>query len=213
MFPHSRLGERKWQGKINEQEFKSVIQKACPGAGACGGMYTANTMASAIEAMGMALPYNSSNPAISPEKQLECVETGKAIRKLMELDLTPSKILTKKSFENAITVVTALGGSTNAVLHFLAIAKSAGIEWDLADFQRISDKTPFLADLKPSGKFLMEDVHRIGGIPAVMKYLLKEGFIHGDCLTVTGQNHSRKLGRNSRFGFRAGSNSPDLQPN
>ncbi|MFT5618293.1 MAG: dihydroxy-acid dehydratase [Arenicella sp.] len=183
----------KMAGKINEQEFKSIIQKACPGAGACGGMYTANTMASAIEAMGMALPYNSSNPAISPEKQLECVETGKAIRILMELDLTPSKILTKKSFENAITVVTALGGSTNAVLHFLAIAKSAQIEWDLADFQRISDKTPFLANLKPSGKFLMEDVHRIGGIPAVMKYLLKEGFIHGDCLTVTGKTIAENL--------------------
>ncbi|MFT5915398.1 MAG: dihydroxy-acid dehydratase [Bacteroidia bacterium] len=183
----------KMAGKINEQEFKSIIQKACPGAGACGGMYTANTMASAIEAMGMALPYNSSNPAISPEKQLECVETGKAIRILMELDLTPSKILTKKSFENAITVVTALGGSTNAVLHFLAIAKSAQIEWDLADFQRISNKTPFLANLKPSGKFLMEDVHRIGGIPAVMKYLLKEGFIHGDCLTVTGKTIAENL--------------------
>ncbi len=183
----------KMAGKINEQEFKSVIQKACPGAGACGGMYTANTMASAIEAMGLALPYNSSNPAISKDKQLECVETGKAIRKLMKLDLTPSKILTKKSFENAITVVTALGGSTNAVLHFLAIAKSAQIEWDLADFQRISNKTPFLANLKPSGKFLMEDVHRIGGVPAVMKYLMKEGFIHGDCLTVTGKTVAENL--------------------
>ncbi|MGB0522511.1 MAG: dihydroxy-acid dehydratase [Flammeovirgaceae bacterium] len=184
---------KKVAGTIDEQEFKQIVKKACPGAGACGGMYTANTMSSAIEALGLALPYNSSNPAISTEKELECEATGRAIRTLLEKDLKPSDIVTKKSFENAITVVTALGGSTNAVLHFLAIADAANIEWTLDDFQRISDKTPFLADLKPSGKYLMEDVHRIGGIPAVMKYLLDEGFIHGDCMTITGKTVAENL--------------------
>jgi len=180
-------------GKIDETQFKQVIQNACPGAGACGGMYTANTMASAIEAMGMALPYNSSNPAVSKEKVLECEEAGKATMNLLKLDIKPSDIVSKKSLENAITMVTVLGGSTNAVLHFLAIADAAGIDFTLADFQRISDQTPFLADLKPSGKFLMEDVHEIGGIPAVMKYLLENDMLHGDCLTVTGKTIRENL--------------------
>ncbi|MEP5612139.1 MAG: dihydroxy-acid dehydratase [Cyclobacteriaceae bacterium] len=180
-------------GKIDETQFKQVIKNACPGAGACGGMYTANTMASAIEAMGMALPYNSSNPAVSQEKVTECEAAGKATMNLLKLDLKPSDIVSKKSLENAITMVTVLGGSTNAVLHFLAIADSAGIDFTLADFQRISDKTPFLADLKPSGKFLMEDVHEIGGIPAVMKYLLENDMLHGDCLTVTGSTIRENL--------------------
>lgn len=180
-------------GKIDETQFKQVIKNACPGAGACGGMYTANTMASAIEAMGMALPYNSSNPAVSKEKVLECEEAGKATMNLLKLGIKPSDIVTKKSLENAITMVTILGGSTNAVLHFLAIADAAGIEFTLADFQRISDQTPFLADLKPSGKYLMEDVHEIGGIPAVMKYLLEHDMLHGDCLTVTGKTIKENL--------------------
>lgn len=184
---------QKVAGSIDQQEFKQIVRKSCPGAGACGGMYTANTMSSAIEALGMAMPYNSSNPAISDDKEKECVVTGQAIRTLLEKDLKPSDILTKKSFENALTVVTALGGSTNAVLHFLAIADAAGIPWTLDDFQRISDQTPFLADLKPSGKYLMEDVHRIGGTPAVMKYLLDEGLLHGDCLTVTGKTVAENL--------------------
>ena len=180
-------------GSIDQKEFKQIVRNACPGAGACGGMYTANTMSSAIEALGLAMPYNSSNPAVSEAKELECIKTGQAIRTLLENDLKPSDILTKKSFENAITLITALGGSTNAVLHFLAIADAAGIDWTLDDFQRISNQTPFLADLKPSGKYLMEDVHRIGGTPAVMKYLLDEGFIHGDCLTVTGKTIAENL--------------------
>ncbi len=180
-------------GKIDEAQFKKVIQNACPGAGACGGMYTANTMASAIEAMGMALPYNSSNPAVSQEKVDECEEAGKATMNLLRLGLKPSDIVSKKSLENAITMVTVLGGSTNAVLHFLAIADAAGIEFTLKDFQRISDNTPFLADLKPSGKFLMEDVHEIGGVPAVMKFLLEKGMLHGDCLTVTGKTVAGNL--------------------
>ncbi|MEP1095747.1 MAG: dihydroxy-acid dehydratase [Cyclobacteriaceae bacterium] len=180
-------------GKIDETQFKQVIQNACPGAGACGGMYTANTMASAIEAMGMALPYNSSNPAVSKEKVQECEEAGKATMNLLKLGIKPSDIVTKKSLENAITMVTVLGGSTNAVLHFLAISDAAGIEFTLEDFQRISDQTPFLADLKPSGKHLMEDVHEIGGIPAVMKYLLQNDMLHGDCLTVTGKTIKENL--------------------
>ncbi len=180
-------------GKIDEAQFKKVIQNACPGAGACGGMYTANTMASAIEAMGMALPYNSSNPAISQEKVNECEEAGKATMNLLKLGIKPSDIVSKKSLENAITMVTILGGSTNAVLHFLAIADAAGIAFTLSDFQRISDTTPFLADLKPSGQFLMEDVHEIGGVPAVMKFLLEKGMLHGDCLTVTGKTIEENL--------------------
>ncbi len=180
-------------GTIEDDEYQSIIENACPGAGACGGMYTANTMASAIEALGMSLPYNSSNPAISREKEAESVAAGKALRLLLEKDIKPSDIVTKKSLENAIRLVTILGGSTNAVLHFLAIAKAANVKFTLEDFQRISDSTPFLADLKPSGKYLMEDVHRVGGIPAVLKYLLKKGLIHGDCLTVTGKTMEENL--------------------
>ena len=180
-------------GTINEAEYKEVIQNACPGAGACGGMYTANTMASAIEVMGLALPFNSSNPAVSPEKIEECVAAGKAMRLLIEKDIKPKDIVTKKSLENAIRLVTVLGGSTNAVLHFLAIARAAEVDFTLADFQRISDTTPFLADLKPSGKFLMEDVHRVGGIPAVIKFMLDNNMLHGDCMTVTGKTLAENM--------------------
>ena len=180
-------------GTINEAEYKEVIQNACPGAGACGGMYTANTMASAIEVLGLSLPYNSSNPAVSPEKIDECVAAGKAMRLLIEKDIKPKDIVTKKSLENAIRLVTVLGGSTNAVLHFLAIARAAEVDFTLADFQRISDTTPFLADLKPSGKFLMEDVHRVGGIPAVIKFMLDNNMLHGDCITVTGKTLSENM--------------------
>ena len=180
-------------GSMSENEFQNIVEKACPGAGACGGMYTSNTMASAIEALGMALPYNASNPATGQEKQLESIKAGEAMRILLEKDIKPSDIITKKSLENAIRLVTILGGSTNAVLHFLAIARAANIKFTLEDFQNISDNTPFLADLKPSGKYLMEDVHRVGGIPAVLKYLLSEGLIHGDCLTVTGKTLAENL--------------------
>lgn len=180
------LGE-KLQNKLSDEDYKGIIQNSCPGAGACGGMYTANTMASAIEALGMALPYSSSNPALSKEKSAECAEAGKTIRVLLEKDLKPRDIMTFKAFENAITIVIALGGSTNAVLHLIAMAKSVGIKLTQDDFQRISDKTPLLADLKPSGKYLMEALHKIGGVPAVMKYLLKQGYLHGDCITVTGK--------------------------
>ncbi|WP_428741097.1 dihydroxy-acid dehydratase [Tenacibaculum sp.] len=180
-------------GTITKKEYQSVIEKACPGAGACGGMYTANTMASAIEALGMSLPYNSSNPAISNDKEQECVNAGEALRVLLEKDIKPSDIVTKKSLENAVRLVTVMGGSTNAVLHFLAIAKAADVQFTLEDFQRISDETPFLADLKPSGKYLMEDVHKVGGTPAVLKYLLEKGLLHGDCLTVTGKTLAENL--------------------
>ncbi len=180
-------------GTMSETEFQNIVQKACPGAGACGGMYTANTMASAIEALGMALPYNSSNPATGPEKLHEAERAGEAMRILLEQDIKPSDIINKKSLENAIRLITILGGSTNAVLHFLAIARAANIPFTLEDFQRISDSTPFLADLKPSGKYLMEDVHRVGGIPAVLKYLLDNGLLHGDCLTVTGKTLAENL--------------------
>ena len=180
-------------GTMSENEFQNIVEKACPGAGACGGMYTANTMASAIEALGMSLPYNSSNPATGKEKQEESIQAGEAMRILLERDIKPSDIITKQSLENAIRLVTVLGGSTNAVLHFLAIARAAKVEFTLKDFQRISDETPFLADLKPSGKYLMEDVHRVGGIPAVLKYLLNHGLLHGDCLTVTGKTLAENL--------------------
>jgi dihydroxy-acid dehydratase len=180
-------------GTMEESEFKSIIKKSIPGAGACGGMYTANTMASAIEALGMAMPYNSSNPAISNNKEAECIEAGKQMRFLIEKDIKPLDIVTRKSLENAIRLVTIMGGSTNAVLHFLAIARTAEIEFTLQDFQHISDTTPFIADLKPSGKYLMEDVHHVGGIPAVLKYLLKNGLLHGDCLTVTGKTLAENL--------------------
>ena len=180
-------------GTMDESEFKQVVKKACPGAGACGGMYTANTMASAIEALGMALPYNSSNPAISSNKKEECEKVGAALRHLIENDIKPSDIVTKKSLENAIRLVAVLGGSTNAVLHFLAIAKAAQIEFTLDDFQKLMDITPFLADLKPSGKYLMEDLHNVGGVPAVLKFMLAEGMLHGDCLTVTGKTLAENL--------------------
>lgn len=184
---------KKFSNTITPEDFKGVIQNACPGAGACGGMYTANTMSSAIEALGMSLPYSSSNPALSPEKKQECVDAGKAIRILLEKDIKPRDIMTRKAFENAITMVAVLGGSTNAVMHLIAMAHSVDIEITLKDFQDISDKTPLLADLKPSGKYLMEDLHHVGGVPAVMKYLLKEGFLHGDCLTVTGKTIAENL--------------------
>lgn len=180
-------------GTMEEKEFQEIIENAVPGAGACGGMYTANTMASAIEALGMSLPYNSSNPALSRDKKLESMVAGKQVMELLKLDLKPSDIVTRKSLENAITLVTVLGGSTNAVLHFLAIADAAGVEFTLEDFQKVSDKTPFLADLKPSGKYLMEDLHKVGGTPAVLKFLLENGFIHGDCLTVTGKTLAENL--------------------
>ncbi|MFM1754273.1 MAG: hypothetical protein RLZZ236_1212 [Bacteroidota bacterium] len=184
---------KKFNNTITPEDFKGVIQNACPGAGACGGMYTANTMSSAIEALGMSLPYSSSNPALSPEKKQECVDAGKAIKLLLEKDIKPRDIMTRKAFENAITMVAVLGGSTNAVMHIIAIAHSVGIELTLKDFQDISDRTPLLADLKPSGKYLMEDLHEVGGVPAVMKYLLQEGFLHGDCLTVTGKTIAENL--------------------
>ena len=184
---------KKFNNSITPEDFKGVIKNACPGAGACGGMYTANTMSSAIEALGMSLPYSASNPAKSHEKQNECEEAGKAIRNLLEKDIKPRDIMTMKAFENAMTMVVVLGGSTNAVLHLIAMAHSVGLKLTIDDFQRFSDKTPVLADLKPSGKYLMEDLHRVGGVPAVMKYLLKEGFIHGDCMTVTGKTISENL--------------------
>lgn len=186
------LGQ-KLAGELDEADFKGIIQHACPGAGACGGMYTANTMASAIEALGMSLPYSSSNPALSPEKKQECVDAGKAVLHLLEKDIKPSDIMTRKAFENAITIIMVLGGSTNAVLHMIAMAKSVGVEVTQDDFQTISDKVPVLADFKPSGKYLMQDLHQYGGVPAVMKYLLKEGLLHGDCLTVTGKTMAENL--------------------
>ena len=189
-------------GKIDETEFKNVIRKACPGAGACGGMYTANTMASAIEACGMALPYNASNPAVSKDKKDECAKVGVYLKALLEKDLKPRDIVTKKALENALRLIAVLGGSTNAVLHFLAIAKAAQLDLTIDDFQRISDSTPFLADLKPSGKYLMKDLHDVGGVPAVLKYMLKEGMLHGDCITVTGKTLAENL-----------ANVPDLAPN
>lgn len=186
------LGQ-KVAGEIEEEEYREIIKRAIPGAGACGGMYTANTMASAIECMGFALPYNSSIPAENPNKLSEAERTALAIKNLLELDLKPLDIISKKSIENAITIVNALGGSTNAVLHFLAIAHAANIDFTLADFQKVSDRTPLIADLKPSGKYLMEDVHGVGGTPAVMKYLLDNGYLHGECLTVTGKTLAENL--------------------
>jgi dihydroxy-acid dehydratase len=183
----------KVSGDISKDEYESVIEKACPGAGACGGMYTANTMASAIEALGMALPYNSSNPATGSEQQEDSEQAGRAVRLLVEKDIKPRDIVSKKSIENAVRLITVLGGSTNAVLHFLAIAKAAEVDFTLTDFEKISESTPFLADLKPSGKYLMEDVHAVGGIPAVLKYMLKNDLLHGDCLTVTGKTLAENL--------------------
>ncbi len=186
------LGQR-IAGQLSDEDFKGIVMNSCPGAGACGGMYTANTMASAIEALGMSLPYSSSNPALSDDKKAECLAAGKAIRLLLERDIKPLDIMTRKAFENAITVIMVLGGSTNAVLHLLAMARSAGVSLTQDDFQQISDKVPVLADFKPSGKYLMEDLHKKGGVPAVMKYLLQKGMLHGDCLTVTGKTLAENL--------------------
>ncbi|KAL2914570.1 dihydroxy-acid dehydratase ilv3 [Polyrhizophydium stewartii] len=180
-------------GNITEEERQDIVRHACPGPGACGGMYTANTMASAIEALGMSLPYSSSIPAAVPEKIQECERAGMAISNLLEKNICPRDIMTREAFENAMVTVMALGGSTNAVLHFIAIARTVGIELTIDDFQRVSDRVPFIADLKPSGKYMMEDVHRIGGTPAVLKYLLQEGLLHGDCLTVTGKTLAENL--------------------
>jgi dihydroxy-acid dehydratase len=186
------LGQ-KIAGQLSDADFKGIIQHACPGAGACGGMYTANTMASAIEALGMSLPYSSSNPALSEEKKQECRDAGKAIRLLLEKDIKPKDIMTRKAFENAVAVIMVLGGSTNAVLHMIAMAKSVGVSFTQDDFQTISDKIPVLADFKPSGKYLMQDLHQYGGVPAVMKYMLAQGWLHGDCLTVTGKTIAENL--------------------
>ncbi len=186
------LGQ-KIAGQLDEADFKGIVQHACPGAGACGGMYTANTMAAAIEALGMSLPGSSSNPALSDAKKAECLEAGKAIRYLLERDICPSDIMTAKAFENAITVIMVLGGSTNAVLHLIAMAKSVGLGLTPDDFQTISDRVPVLADFKPSGKYLMQDLFAYGGLPAVMRYLLDKGMLHGDCLTVTGKTVAENL--------------------
>ena len=186
------LGQ-KIAGNLPEADFKGIVQHACPGAGACGGMYTANTMASAIEALGMSLPNSSSNPALSEAKQIECETAGAAIKILLEKDIKPTDIMTRKAFENAITVVMALGGSTNAVLHLIAMAKSVNVSVTQDDFQTISNKVPLLADMKPSGKYMMEDLHEHGGVPALMKYLLSKNLLHGDCLTVTGKTVAENL--------------------
>jgi dihydroxy-acid dehydratase len=184
---------KKLKGDISDEDYKGIIKNSIPGAGACGGMYTANTMSSAIEALGMSLPYSSSNPAVSDDKRIECTQVGQAIENLLIKDIKPRDIMTKRAFENAITLIMALGGSTNAVLHLIAMAKAVDIELGINDFQRISDKTPFIADLKPSGKYLMEDLHYVGGVPAVMRYLMKEGYMDGDCLTVTGKTLGENL--------------------
>ncbi|MBS1916789.1 MAG: dihydroxy-acid dehydratase [Bacteroidetes bacterium] len=186
------LGQ-KIMGNLGENDFKEIIRHACPGAGACGGMYTANTMASAIEALGMSLPYSASNPALSEAKQKECDTIGEAIKLLLEKDIKPKDIMTKKAFENAITVIMVLGGSTNAVLHLIAMARSVDVDLTIDDFQKISDKTPMLADFKPSGKHLMQDLAKHGGVPSVMKYLLSKGMLHGECLTVTGKTVAENL--------------------
>jgi dihydroxy-acid dehydratase len=186
------LGQ-KIAGTLNAEDFKQIVQHSCPGAGACGGMYTANTMACAIEAMGMSLPFSSSNPALSEEKKKECLDAGKAIRLLLEKNIRPSDIMTHKAFDNAITVIMIMGGSTNAVLHLIAMAKSVNINLTQDDFQKISNKVPVLADFKPSGKYLMQQLHEHGGLPSVMKYLLAKGLLHGDCLTVTGKTVAENL--------------------
>ena len=185
----------KVSGKIDDREYKNVIKNACPGAGACGGMYTANTMASAIEALGMSLPYNSSNPAISNEKVSECAQIGSAMKLLIEKDIKPSDIVTKKSLENALRLITVLGGSTNAVLHFLAISRAANLDLSIDYFQEISDSTPYIANLKPSGKYLMKDLHKIGGVPSVLKYMLENKMLNGDCMTVTGKTIEENLSK------------------
>ena len=180
-------------GKLDETTRQDIVQHACPGAGACGGMYTANTMASAIEALGMSLPYSSSTPAMDPGKAEECLKAGAAVRHLLENDIKPRDIMTRAAFENAMVIVIALGGSTNAVLHLIAMARAVGVSLTIDDFQKVSDRVPFLADLKPSGKYVMEDLHNVGGIPAVMKYLLDKKLLNGDCLTVTGKTIAENL--------------------
>ena len=180
-------------GRIDDSKRQAVVRHACPGAGACGGMYTANTMASAIEALGMSLPYSSSTPAEDPKKLDECFRAGAAIRNLLERDIKPRDIMTRKAFENAMVVVMAVGGSTNAVLHLIAMARAVGVLLGIDDFQKTSDRVPYLADLKPSGRFVQEDLQQIGGIPAVMKYLLDKGYLDGGCLTVTGRTVAENL--------------------
>jgi dihydroxy-acid dehydratase len=180
-------------GRIDEATREDIVEHACPGAGACGGMYTANTMASAIEALGMSLPYSSSMPAVEPGKWQECLNAGKAVRHLLEMDIKPRDIMTRAAFENAMVIVMALGGSTNAVLHLIAMARAVDVPLTIDDFQKVSDRVPFLADLKPSGKYVMEDLHQVGGIPAVMKYLIEKGLLNGDCLTVTGKSIAGNL--------------------
>jgi dihydroxy-acid dehydratase len=180
-------------GRIDEETRQDIVRKSCPGAGACGGMYTANTMASAIEALGMSLPYSSSTPAVDPGKLDECLRVGEAVKNLLEKDIKPRDIMTREAFENAMVLITVLGGSTNAVLHLIAMARSVDVELTIDDFQAVSDRTPFLADLKPSGQYVMEDLHLVGGIPAVMKFLLENDMINGDCLTVTGKTIAENL--------------------
>jgi len=180
-------------GRIDEETRSDIVRHACPGSGACGGMYTANTMASAIEALGMSLPYSSSTPAEDPAKLAECFEAGAAILELLEKNILPSDIMTREAFENAMVIVMALGGSTNAVLHLIAMARAVSVELSIDDFQAVSDRIPFLADLKPSGTYVMEDLHEVGGTPAVLKYLLEKGVLHGDCLTVTGRTLAENL--------------------
>ncbi|CAM3965082.1 dihydroxy-acid dehydratase [Mucilaginibacter galii] len=184
---------KKIAGTISPEDYIGVIKNACPSAGACGGVYTANTMAAAIEALGMSLPYSSSNPALSDEKKAECLAAGKAIKILLEKDIKPSDIMTRKAFENAMVIIMVLGGSTNAVLHMIAMAKSVDIKVTQDDFQIISDRIPVLADMKPSGKYMMTDLHNVGGVPAVMKYCLSQGWLHGDCMTVTGKTVAENL--------------------
>src|SRR6185369_3641559 len=180
-------------GKISDEERQAIVRRSCPGAGACGGMYTANTMASAIEAMGMSLPYSSSIPAEDPLKHGECLAVGKAIRTLLERDIKPRDIMTRAAFENAMVTVMALGGSTNAVLHLIAMARAVNVPLSIDDFQKTSDRVPYIADLKPSGKYVMEDLHTVGGTPAVLKYLLEKGLLDGSCLTVTGKTMAENL--------------------
>jgi dihydroxy-acid dehydratase len=180
-------------GKIDDNTRQAIVRNSCPGPGACGGMYTANTMASAIEALGMTLPYSSSTPAVDPQKLQECYAAGAAIRLLLEKDIKPRDIMTREAFENAMVIVMALGGSTNAVLHLIAMARAVEVELTIEDFQAVSDRVPYLADLKPSGKYVMEDLHNVGGIPAVMKYLLEHKLLNGECLTVTGRTVAENL--------------------
>ena len=194
---------KKFAGNISDEDYEGVIRNAIPGAGACGGMYTANTMASSMEAMGLTLPNSSSYPATHEGKKAECLAIGAAMKNLLEKNICPRDIMTRKAFENAMTVVMAMGGSTNAVLHYLAIARAAEVDFTLKDIQAISDRTPLIADLKPSGKYYMEDMLAIGGVPAVMKYLLQEGLLHGDCMTITGKTIAENLAEVPELNFDA----------